>query len=499
MSSSKKIFGGLIWSVLYNFINAIYGFISVPILLTVYGKEQYGIIGLAMSINVYLRLMDMGLSSGNVKFFSSFIVKNDKVQLKKAFSSSLVLYLIIGFVNLCLVYLISVFSDKIFTLNIDQKNTLDILLYILMITSFGSWVSSSLEQFIRANDLLGWQQRIILIPKVLQFFLIFIALYFELDLIIYFALTTLSVLLPLPIYVFKIKKINSTITFTPKYYKDVFNSVLLYSISIFSFSIFQFSANYLRPLILGAKVGIESVADYRILEGFANVILIVGTSFVGVILPTASKIRALDDKNKELQIAFDGTKYISIFLASIIFGFVLVSKEFIQIYVGKSYLHLVVWLNVWIISLLSTHISALSGLVLTNNNLKKILYMSGISTVISLILAWFLVGYFKVGGVVIGYTIYTIMQLLFYYIYYYPKVMHYDTIKLLKNSFLKPVLPIFLIFIFLFFVEDLIVLDNLYLKIIIIELIFAVLIIPIIYFKILNTNDKLFIFGLIKK
>lgn len=499
MNSSKKIFGGIIWSLLYNAINAVYGFISVPILLKVYGKEQYGIIGLAMSINVYLKLMDMGLSSGNVKFFSGFIAKGDNNVLKKAFSSSLVLYIVIGFINLLLIYLVTIFSDKLFPLSTEQKNTLDILLYILMITSFGSWVSSSMEQYIRASELVGWHQRIILIPKFVQIFVIFIVLFYKLSIVEFFAINTLSILLPLPIYVLKIRRINTSISFLPKYYKDVFNGVLLYSVSIFSFSIFQFSANYLRPLILGARIGVGSIAEYRIIEGFANLVMLVGVSFVGVILPTASRVRALDDRSKELQIAYDGTKYISIFLASVVFGFVLVSKEFVILYVGSTYVNLVFWLNIWVLSLLGTHNSALSSLVLSNSNLRPIVYMSGFSTIVSLIFAWFLTGYFNVGGVIIGYCIYIAFQLMFYYIYYYPRIMNYDSSKLFIHSFLKPIIPILVIFIFMFFFKDLLILENLYAKITVIELLFTTLLIPTIYFMILNEQDKTFLLRLIKK
>ena len=71
MGSSQKIANGFLWTVVFNIVNVVYGFISVPILLSYFGKSQYGLIGLATSINVYMQLMDMGLGSTSLRFFSA--------------------------------------------------------------------------------------------------------------------------------------------------------------------------------------------------------------------------------------------------------------------------------------------------------------------------------------------------------------------------------------------------------------------------------------------
>ena len=75
MGSSNKIAKGVFWTTLLNIVNGIYGFISVPILIAYFGKADYGLIGLAMSVNVYLRLMDLGFNSTNVRFFSNWLAK----------------------------------------------------------------------------------------------------------------------------------------------------------------------------------------------------------------------------------------------------------------------------------------------------------------------------------------------------------------------------------------------------------------------------------------
>ncbi len=500
MSVAKKIFNGFFWSLFLNVINALYGFFSVPLLLGFYGEKEYGLIGLAMSINVYLKLMDMGLSSGNVKYFSELIAKKDVSGLSKMLNSSIVFYSGIGFINFLVILALSFFSKDLFHLTDFQDIILKKLLYILMITALASWVINALEQFIRANELIGWHQRVTLIPKLIQILQLCVIYTFKFDIVIFFGIQSFSVIILLPILYLKIRKITGdTLSFNFKYNHDSFKSVLIYSLSIFSFSIFQFSANYLRPIILGIKIGLSSVAEYRIIEGFANLIMLLGASFVGVILPTASRIKAQGDTNKESQIAYDGTKYITIFLSLIVFGFILVSDELMDLYVGHQYSHLVIWLNLWVLTLLGNHNSALSSLVLSNDNLKPIVKMSGFSTIVSLGLAWYFINFWGIGGVIVGYVLYVVLQLSFYYIYYYPKVMGYDSYYIINKCVLKSVIPLFLLYIITkasFNYLDL-PLKGIT-KVLIEDSVYGLLSIPVIYFVIFNLNDRLFLKKLLK-
>ena len=141
MGSSNKIANGLFWNVVFNVVNAIYGFIAVPILIKHFGKAEYGLIGLAMSINVYMRLMDMGFNSTNVRFFSTWLSLGNSEKLKTAFQTSLFFYGIIGLINAIILIIISLFSDILFDITPKQDIVLKHLLYILSVSAFCSWIS----------------------------------------------------------------------------------------------------------------------------------------------------------------------------------------------------------------------------------------------------------------------------------------------------------------------------------------------------------------------
>jgi O-antigen/teichoic acid export membrane protein len=499
MSKAKQIFNGFFWTLISNIVNGAYGFISVPFLLNHFGKENFGLIGIAISINVYLKLLDMGFSSGNVKFFAGYLAKDENNKLRELFQASLLFYILIGLLNVTVLVVVSFYSEELFSLSFAQNIVFKNLVLILIITSLGGWIGGVMEQFLRANDHIAWQQKTLLFTKLVQIGILFITIYFNLSLLVFFLLFTASSLIPLPFYIQKIRSFQFNISFFPKYNKKIFYEVLPYSISIFSFSIFQFSANYLRPIILAVKVGIDSVSEYRILEGFATFVLTLGTSFIGIILPMATKVKTLGDRDKELRIAYEGTKYISIFIAILIFGSLLVTNDLIILYVGEEYSDLVIWLNIWLITLFGLHNSGLSGLVLSNSTLSPIVYISAISTFISLTFAWFLVVEFKIGGVILGYSIYVIIQLLFYYFYYYPFVMKYDSARIFFRSFFKPTFVISMCFGFIFSIKPYFLFANLYVKIISIEMAFIILSLIATYYLSFDKTDKTFLLKLFSR
>ena len=146
MGSASKITSGVLWSLIVNLVNSVYGFISVPILIHYFGKTEYGIIGLAMSVNVYMQLMDMGFNSTNIRFFSVWLVKKNFQKASKLFQTSLAFYGIIGIFNGVILLGISLFSKEIFHLNADQDEILKTLFYVLIISAIISWYSSCFDQ-----------------------------------------------------------------------------------------------------------------------------------------------------------------------------------------------------------------------------------------------------------------------------------------------------------------------------------------------------------------
>lgn len=436
MGSTTKIVKGVLWSTAVNIVNAIYGFIAVPILITHFGKTEYGLIGLAMSVNVYMNLMDMGFNSTNVRFYSTWLVEKKYERLVKGFQTSLSFYGIIGLINAVLMIIIALFSDIIFNITFEQYVILKHLLYILAIVAFCHWFSSCFDQLIKATENIAWIQKRTLITKVLMIMVLAMTVLYDFSIEFYFALTMFAQLVIVPLSVNKIRKMSLSISFLPKWDTPSFREMLPYSLNIFSFSLFQFSFYNLRPVFLGIQGTIESVADYRILHGIITVVTMLGGAFTGILLPSSSKIVASHDENAYYRIAYDGTKYISILCCFCCFGMMSVGSEVITMYVGEQYLYLIPWFNIWLLCTLGTHNQAISSLILAGSDIRAISYSSVIASVLGLLVTWFTIPFFHVGGVCIGFVVYMIVQLTFYYLYYWPNFMNIKSSKVFFGSFL---------------------------------------------------------------
>lgn len=436
MGSSKKIVSGVIWSTFVNVINALYGFIAVPILISHFGKAEYGLIGLAMSVNVYMNLMDMGFNSTNVRFFSTWLAQNRHERLLKGFQTSLSFYSVIGLINAILLLIVAFFSKEIFNVTIEQDSILKHLFYILAISAFCQWFSSCFDQIIKATENVAWIQKRTLLTKILMILVLGLTVWFDFSIELYFILTCLAQLAIVPMSIGMIRRQIPYISFMPKWDKQSFREMLPYCMNIFSFSLFQFSFYNLRPVFLGIQGSVESVADYRILNGIIGIVTMLGGAFIGILLPSTSKVIANHDKEAFYKVAYDGTKYISILICFCCFGMMSVGSEVLTLYVGKSYLYLIPWFNLWLLCTLGTHNQAISSLILAGDDIRAISYSSIVASVVGLILSWVLIPKYQIGGVCIAFAAYMLIQMLFYYCYYWPIKMKINSRIVLFKCFL---------------------------------------------------------------
>lgn len=435
MGSSQKIVKGVAWTMLVNVVNAVYGFISVPILINHFGKAEYGLIGLAMSINVYLQLMDMGFNSTNVRFFSTWLAEKKQDKVKKAFQTSLSFYGSIGFLNALILFVFSLFTGSIFNISPEQDVIIKRLIYILCVSAFCSWFTSCFDQLIKATENVDWIQKITLVTKLLMIVVLFVTVYCDLSIVLYYILTCMAPFVVLPLHVKKIHKEVSYVSFRPKLDKDIFKEMLPYCLNIFSFSIFQFSFYNLRPVLLGIQGTVESITDFRILNGIIGIVTMFGGAFMNVLLPSTAKIVSQGNKEAYYRVAYNGTRYISIVTCFCCFGMMAVGPELLTMYVGEEYLYLIPWFNMWLLCTLGTHNQAISSLILSGADIRAISYSSVVAAIIGLLVSWFAIPYFQIGGTVIAFCVYMCIQIGFYYFYYWPKKMSINSWKIFYGSF----------------------------------------------------------------
>lgn len=451
------------WSTLQKILSAILGFISVPLLLGFYGKADYGILSIATACNGYMHLLDLGMNTGAIKFFSQWRTEGKDELINRVARTNISFYLVVSIINSIGLIALAFFGEPLFSVTHAQFQQLQICLYIIALLSSFSWVTTAFNQILIAEKQMSFTMQVQCIQTILKTCLIFVVLWAELSLTMYFfCLNVIISLLIIP-YAYKCKAAGFIDTFKPATYWNDFRVVLMFSISIFALSLFQMSATQTRPIILGmfALDGAGSVAEFRIIEVVPQLIIAIGGTFSSIFLPKTSEMVAKGQKLEMTEFCYKWTNRTSIIVSAISIPFVLCSAEVLAAYVGEEYSYLSTWLVVWCYTvLIQMHTTPGNALVLAYGRTKELVISTAVFCVISMIVNALLCKYIGVGSAVVAYFIYVLLVIGLYYIYYYKKLLGLSRYRMML-CFLKPVLlGVVLMYIVKYIPFDFVISDN---------------------------------------
>ena len=466
-SQIKYVTNSFAWGVIAKFLDAGLKFLTIPLLLNYFGKENYGLLTLAIATNAYMQLLNMGMNTGAVKFFSQWIAVGNYEMINRVSRTNLSFYLGIGLINSTVLLTLSYWGETIFNVTPEQFVSFRHLLWILAGFSILKWIIFVFNQLLIADEKMGFTQQMLSIRSILSLVGVGITIYFKWSIIQYFALILFvnsAVIIP---YYYNCKKSNLIQSLWPAFYWKDFSIVFKYSLAIFAMSLFQFTATQSRPLILGifSTQGVSILSEYRVIEVFPIFIISIGGMLISILLPKTSRAIQTNNKDAIKKMAYEGTKYTSILVSFLCFPIILNANELLTLYVGEEYSHLANWLALWVFSLtLFLHNSPVASLVLATGKTKMLVYSSAIACIVSIVINAALCNIFNVGSAVIGYLAYIIIQMAFYYFYFNQKVLGLNSLKVF-SSFISPTIIGLVLMIGISFFK--LPIESLFLKIII--------------------------------
>ena len=106
------------------------------------------------------------------------------------------------------------------------------------------------------------------------------------------------------------------------------------------------------------------------------------------------------------------------------------SKEILIAYVGIEHVSLYIWLSLWLVLILcQVHSTPTNALILAKGKTKELVIVSAAACIISIILNMLLAEKFNVGSAVLGYTVYILITLTGYYVFFYKQLLKLSRIK----------------------------------------------------------------------
>lgn len=442
------------WSTVAKLLNAIWGFISVPLLLGYYGKAEYGLLSIATACNGYMHLLDLGMNTGAVKFYSQWKVEGKIDKIFNVARTNITFYLLIAVVNIILLLLVAFYGENLFSVTHEQFLQLRMCLFVIAMFCVLSWITTVFNQLLIADKQMAFTMQVQCVQAVLKTFAVVLVFIADLTLTTYFFYVTAFVALAIVPYAYKCKKDGLIDSFKPSWRWDDFKVVMVFSLSIFALSLFQMTATQSRPILLSmfAVNGATAVADFKIIEVVPQLIIMIGGTFSGIFLPKTSEMVARKDEKAMHDFAYKWTTYTTVVVAIMCFPFILCAREVLSAYVGSEYSYLSKWLIVWCVTvLIQMHTTPGNALVLAQGKTKLLVKVTAMACIISMVLNVFLCRCIDVGSAVIAYLVYVLIMIGLYYISFYKKLLHLRRLKLFK-CFLGPTILAIIVYVLICFI-----------------------------------------------
>lgn len=448
MGKERYYLSSFFWSTATKILNALVGFVSVPLLIGQFGRAEYGILTLALSFNAYMHLLDLGMNTGAVRYFSMWKASGELDLKDRVARTNISFYTVIGIINAVILLSVAFFGEGLFSISHEQFILLRWCLLGLAVLSVFSWVSTVFNQLLVADLQMAFTMKMQFIQVVLKLALIILTLKASLALPTYFFFLNLLIAGLLVPYAVKCRRNSLISSFKPAFYWKDFSVVLVFSLSIFALSFFQITATESRALVLGICYpdSANTLTDFRIISVVPTLIIAIGGTLSSIFLPGSSEMVAKDDREGIERFAYKWTRYTSVIANILCVPFILCAREVLCAYVGESNAHLTLWMQIWCLTvLIQIHTTPGNSLVLAYGRTKELVFTTAASCILSIVLNVVLCRHYGVGSAVISYFVYVCIVIGLYYMYYYRKVIGLKRHRMML-SFLVPTVLSFAVY-----------------------------------------------------
>lgn len=442
MTSLRKTAINMISGGAGYFFPIIINLIATPLLISHLGQEAYGLQSLVSVVIGYLLVTDLGLDIPIVKFIAEYQAKNDLLRRDKLISNTFQMYLLIGIIGMVVIVFFSqFFLNDVFNISPNLQYEAKIVFIIAglgflgnIFSMWGKAVFIGLQRYDIANGvqvICNLASSIIGIVLVIKGYGI---IYFVLVKIIFFFIASLTYFIKMVTFLdFKIrfgldKEILSLL-------KPQIGYGLILRVSGMFFS-------KLDQSLLGAWVGLAAVAAYSIPMLITTALSGLISSLINFTFPMASELFFTNNKEKFEFVFFSSNKLIAVLASLLFIPLICLGDIFLELWIGRAFseqvggvlvvLSIAIYFNLLLTCIMNNFIVAIGKInVFTVFSISK-----------SVIMAFGCVILVKAYGIM-GAALAVLASLIVDFIYFHKvtsKYLNIDISKILKESFMKPII-----------------------------------------------------------
>ena len=336
--NERKI--GIFIGYLNIFLQTLIGFLYVPMLLSFIGKSGYGLYQLIGSFIAYFGVMDFGLSSAIVRYYSKFKSEKNFVGIENLLAISMRFYFLISVVVIVMGILLyynleCLFRDTLNTNEIQVAKELFILLLFNLVLNITTMVFRAV---INGHERFIFLKGLETIQLILQPVFVFLFLNFYPSAVTVAIVQTafnLFIIIARVYYCFSIIKIK--IKFH-KWDKELLNGFRVLATSIFIVSLVDKIFYKTNQVVLGSIVGADAVAVYSIAALIYMNYAAISEAVSSVYLPYITKIIGEKDFLQQISSLFIQIGRWQFYMLGLVAsGFVIFGNQFIKIWAGNGF------------------------------------------------------------------------------------------------------------------------------------------------------------------
>lgn len=439
-SRARLVFRNTGWSAISQITFIAIKFISIPLVLHHFGKEQYGIIVVVTALSGFLQLLSAGLPVGIVRHAAGWIAEEQWDMLRRGVRTSLSLFSILGLVNVAILVGIVLFGYRAFHVPPESLTEFKLMVMAAAAASILYWYFCVADQLLVAFEDVAWLSRMIALPALLDLGWILVVRRYDLPFHVYYWGQLLTMLTPIPLKLWRLRRhINLVAHLRPGWFWADCHDMFRFSLGLFSIAMSQNAVNQLRPIVLGmrAGTGMIAAAEFRVLFQVTQVLFLMKSWFSDPLLPTMTKAVARNDHRFVERTAYAMTRLAWVITVFPVVMIAVCAKDILQVYVGNQGDTLHVWLSFWMLAFIGSYLAPISSIVVAKGLLGPLVRFTGIAAVCTILLYWFLAPTLNVGATVVGNVMFSLAHIVFYHAYMLKKI-GLQPGRLFREAFIGP-------------------------------------------------------------
>lgn len=335
----KQISGGIVLAIVSQAITIIAGLVYTPVMIRILGQSEYGLYQLVLSVVNYLNLMNFGFSGAYIRYYSAAKANGDEREVTNVNGMFMKVFLLIAMLCIAagtvLYFRIDILGDK---LTADDYVIAKKLLVMMVVTLALSFPNSLLTAYMSANERFIYQKGLNIVLNIISPLMTLPLLWAGMGSVGVVAVSLLLAVVRLAVngwYCFKKLGMRINLRYTDR---KVFAGLLGYTFFIFLSDVVDQLNTNVDKFLLGRMIGKVSVAVYSVGFNLKNYYLMVSWIVSEMFIPEANRLAIEEKDDRKLTLLFTKVgRYNNYICLLILTGFILVGKQFIQLWVGDGY------------------------------------------------------------------------------------------------------------------------------------------------------------------